>query len=68
MRQTISTIAKRTAMSTAIVGALAAGSLAHAKHGNDSSYHVWVDVMHVQPRYVEHYVDETVERAEALLR
>ncbi len=58
LRATIS----RATLGAALAGTLTLATFAHANHDPYGSYYAWVDVVSVQPRYAEHYVNESVER------
>jgi len=63
-RRTLRDAISRTVRAATLAGTLTLASIAGANHDTGGSYYTWVEVDSVQPRYGEHYVNETVERCQ----
>ncbi len=62
-RLTLRDAISRTVLGATLAGTLTLASIANANnYSTHGSYYTWVDVVSVQPRYGEHYVNESVER------
>lgn len=61
-RRSLRTAISRATLGVAVAGTLTLASVANAGYDPYGSYYTWVDVVSVQPRYGQHYVNESVER------